>query len=352
MKRVFFFAVLASVAFAGCTFDEGVSDGAVNGNEIDFAVAQYTPQTRAEHEPTIDFTAPIKVWSWYNGADTPVIPGDEYNPSTEVFTSGKKYYWPADGTPLDFVAVPTSVGSDYFTAPGRAADGATALTFVIPSGNDYHSTNLMTTEVLTNNTSSAGAVALIFRHLLSKVKINVSQKVREDADDARWLVTVNSIQVSGLKNAGQVVIDNSWDAKAGDKLWNTTSGSETWQVTNTDQPLYASINAGAASTPYASAATYYMLPQELVADTQKITIEYTIETDYLGNPTQPNSTETYTQTFDLKDVTTITQWAMNKNITYNIFIDPSSTLNPIEFTVKEEEWGVESGSAPDVTPIP
>ena len=340
MKRVFFFAVLASVAFAGCTFDEGVSDGAVNGNEIDFAVAQYTPQTRAEHDPTIDFTAPIKVWSWYSGADTPVIPGDEYNPSTEVFTSGKKYYWPADGTPLDFVAVPTSVGSDYFTAPGRAADGATALTFVIPSGNNYHSTNLMTTEV---KTASSGTVALLFRHLLSKVNITVSQKVRENTD-ARWLVTVNDIKVEGLKNAGEVVINNSWDATDGDKLWDTTSGSETWQVTDGNKLLYASINVGATATPYASAATYYMLPQELVADTQTITIDYTIETDYLGNPTQPNSTETYTHTFDLKDVTAITQWAMNKNITYNISIDPSSTLTPITFSVKEEEWGVGSGS--------
>lgn len=344
MKRVFFFTVLASVAFAGCTFDEGVSDGAVNGNEINFAVAQYTPQTRAEHDPTIDFTAPIKVWSWYNGADTQVIDGDEYNPSTEVFTSGKKYYWPADGTPLDFVAVPTTlVGTSYFTEPGRATDGATALTFVIPSGEDYHSTNLMTTEVLTNNTSSAGAVALIFRHLLSKVNITVSQKVRDNAD-ARWLVTVNDIKVEGLKNAGEVVINNSWDATDGDKLWDTTSGSETWQVTDGNKSLYESINVGAAATPYASAETYYMLPQTLETGVQKITIKYTIETDYIGNPTQPNSTKTYTQTFDLKDVTTITQWAMNKNITYNILIDPSSTLTPITFTVNEEEWGVDSGS--------
>lgn len=340
MKRVFFFAVLASVAFAGCTFDEGVSDGAVNGNEINFAVAQYTPQTRAEHDATIDFTAPIKVWSWYNGADTPVIPGDEYNPSTEVFTSGKKYYWPADGTPLDFVAVPTSVGSDYFTAPGRAADGATALTFVIPSGNNYHSKNLMTTEVQTAN---GGTVALLFRHLLSKINIKVSQKEHKTTD-AIWLVTVNDIKVEGLKNAGEVVIKNGWDATDGDKLWDTTSGSETWQVTDGNKPLYTSINADATETPYASAETYYMLPQTLETGVQKITIEYTIVTDYIGNPTQPNTTKTYTTEVDLVDIPGITEWYMNKNITYNISIDPSSTLKPITFSVKEEEWGVDSDS--------
>jgi hypothetical protein len=167
--------------------------------------------------------------------------------------------------------------------------------------------------------------------------------VRNNAD-ASWLVTVNDIKVEGLKNAGEVVINNSWDATDGDKLWDTTSGSETWQVTDGNKSLYESINVGAAATPYASAETYYMLPQTLETGVQKITIKYTIETDYIGNPTQPNSTKTYTHPFDLKDVTTITQWAMNKNITYNISIDPSSTLTPITFTVKEEEWGVGSGS--------
>ena len=36
---MFFFAAIASVALASCTNDESVFDGAVNGNEINFAVA-------------------------------------------------------------------------------------------------------------------------------------------------------------------------------------------------------------------------------------------------------------------------------------------------------------------------
>lgn len=349
MKRVFFFTVLASVAFAGCTFDEGVSDGAVNGNEINFAVAQYTPQTRAEHDPDAAFNENITIWSWYDGKNTEVIPGDDYNPSAGEFDDGRKYYWPVDGSALDFVAVPTTLkGSAYFTAPGRDAAGATALTFVVPVGNNYHSTNIMTTEVKTAN---SGTVDLLFRHLLSKINIKVTQKERESTD-ARWLVTVNDIKVTGLECAGEVVIKDSWDATDGNKLWDTTSGGETWQVTNTDQPLYASIGAGASETPYVSAETYYMLPQTLKDGVQKITIEYTIETDYLGNPTQPNTVETYSKTFDLKGATSISKWFMNKVITYNIAIDPTETLSPIAFTVKEEEWGVESGSAPDVDPIP
>lgn len=346
MKRVFFFAVLASVAFAGCTFDEGVSDGAVNGNEINFAVAQYTPQTRAEeHDAGVEFTNQIKVWSWYTDKATPVINGDVYNTSSpEGFESGNKYYWPADGTHLDFVAVPNDCVTKYVTAPTRTG-GATELEFSI-NGTDYHADNLMTTEVIKDQTApDGGTIALIFRHLLSKVNINVSQKVREN-EGARWLVTVNDIKVEGLKNTGKVVINNSWDAEGGDarddKFWNTTSGSETWQVTDGDEPLYASIDPAAIATPYASAETYYMLPQKFEDNTQKITIDYTIETEYL-NGVQPNTTEAYEQTIYLKDVTNINKWAMNKIITYNIFIDPSSTLTPITFNVNEEEWGVGSG---------
>ena len=88
-----------------------------------------------------------------------------------------------------------------------------------------------------------------------------------------------------------------------------------------------------------------MLPQTLEDGVQQITIKYTIETDYLGNPTQPNTVETYTKTFNLKGATSISKWFMNKVITYNISIDPSETLFPIAFNVNEEEWGTMSGDA-------
>lgn len=345
---MFLLAAMVGVAFTSCTNDENVFAGAVDSNEINFAVAKYTTQTRAEHDPGVAFNGNVTIWSWYDGEDTGVIPGDVYDPTSGTFEGGDKYYWPVDGSALDFVAVPASLaGSAYFTAPGRAANGATALTFIVPGGNDYHNTNIMTTEVKTAN---SGTVALLFRHLLSKINIKVTQKERENAD-ARWLVTVNDIKVTGLKCAGEVVVNDSWNATDGDKLWDTTTGSETWQVTNGDAALYASINSGAAATPYTSAETYYMLPQALEDGVQQITIEYTIVTDYLGNPTQPNTEETYTTTFNLKGATSISNWFMNKVITYNISIDPSETLSPIEFTVKEEEWGTMSGDAPVIDPI-
>ena len=353
MKKKFFFAALATIALASCTNDESVFEGIAQGDEINFAVAKYTPQTRAEHDSDAAFTENVTIWSWYDGNDTKVIPGDNYYTTSNAFAGNRKYYWPVDDKSLDFVAVPTSlVGTDYFTAPGRATDGATALTFAIPANKDYHSTNLMTTQVLTGNRST-GTVALLFRHLLAKLNINVEQKARDNAD-ARWTVTINDIKVTGLKGHGDVTIKDSWTAENGGHphFWDTVDGNYTWQVTDGDHALYAGPDAGATKTDFASATTYYMLPQALENGVQKITIDYTVVTDYLGNPTQPNTVESYTKTFDLKGATTISEWAMNKVITYNIAIDPTETLTPITFTVNEEEWGTETGTTPDVDPIP
>lgn len=351
MKKKFFFAALATIALASCTTDESVFEGIAQGDEINFAVAKYTPQTRAEHDSDVAFADKITIWSWYNGSNTPVINADVYEGTK--FVNGNVYYWPVDDKSLDFVAVPTSlVGTAYFTAPGRANDGATALTFAIPADDDYHSTNLMATQVLTGNRST-GTVALLFRHLLAKLNINVEQKVRFTTD-ARWTVTINSIKVSGLKGHGDVAINDSWTAENGGlpRFWDNVYGNYTWDVTSGDHALYASLDADASKTDFASAATYYMLPQALEDGLQQITIDYTVVTDYLGNPTQPNTVETYTRTFDLKGATAISKWAMNKVITYNIAIDPTEELNPIAFTVNEEEWGTEPGTTPDVDPIP
>lgn len=345
MKKMFLFAAMASVAFASCTTDEKVFDGTDESNEIRFTAAQYSAQSRAagdEHETGDAFTQEIKIWSWYSGENTPVIPGDiyTYNGTSGSFEDGRKYYWPTDGTALDFVAVPSLVGSAYFTAPGRAADGATALTFVIPDGNNYHSTNLMTTQLVKSQTS--GTIALLFRHLLSKVQIKVVQGKRDNSD-ARWLVTVNDIKVSGLKCAGEVVINQDWDATANPETgcsWDVVSGSETWQVTDGAKKLYASIDAGASQTNYSSDDTYYMLPQELVD--QEITINYTVETDFLGNETQPNTSKTYSKEILVKNAG-ISQWYMNKNIVYTITINPED-VTEITFKVNEEEWGGGSGS--------
>ena len=331
MKKKFFFAALATIALASCTNDESVFEGIAQGDEINFAVAKYTPQTRAEHGEGDAFNDEIFIWSWYNGSDTKVIDKDKYMGTG--FVNGNVYYWPVNNQALDFVAVPTAMANKYLESIIRTNTGDTELTFSLNT-TYYHGDNLMTTEVVKNYNRANQTVPLLFRHLFAKLYVNVNQSVITKANVAKWTVTLNEVTLNNLRKEGDVKINDSWTAANNevDQTWNNTTahGGDSWTVTSTDKDL----TAGA----YASTETYYILPQPLNADEQTITIKYTIETDYLGNTTQPNTVETYTRTFDLADVTNITAWNMNKVITYNISINPTEELTPIEFSVNEEVW--------------
>ena len=193
-------------------------------------------------------------------------------------------------------------------------------------------------------------MALIFRHLLSQVKINVTQAKTSVAGEAAWTVTINNIDILGLHNVGDVTIDNEWLAKGatGEPIaWDNTSGAENWDVVTANHTLCS----GDTNTDYEFnthfATPYYILPQKLATGKQQIKIDYTIVTKY-ANGVQPDTTQTYTKTVDFVDIPGITEWYMNKIITYNISIDPSSTLNPITFNVNEEVWGEGDSGSKDI----
>lgn len=365
---MFLFAAMASIAFASCTTDEKVFDGIDESNEIRFTAAQYSAQSRAEHDAGADFTQDIKIWSWYNAANTEVIPGKVYTPGTG-FESGLKYYWPVDGDGLDFVSVPTSM-LEYLDGGAPVRDGAnTTLTFSLDKDNDYHSDNLMTTQVVKNKTKADGNVALLFRHLFSKIKVNVSQVARtESGKNARWTVTLKSLKFIGLHDKGTVTIKDTWTAADGNNVdaenpsencaWtsteaeaaNATDASRVWEIFSGTHVLYTdptnkddAADEGAVAN-YVYDEDYYMLPQLLTAGVQKVVISYDVTTDYLGNTTQPDTKVEHNDVeFNLSEAG-VAQWYMNKIITYNIKINPTEPVNQITFTVNEELWGEGEGS--------
>ena len=368
MKKMFLFAALASVAFASCTTDEKVFDGTDESNEIRFTAAQYSAQSRAEHDAGAAFTQEIKIWSWYNGANTEVIPGKKYTPSTG-FEDELKYYWPVNGDGLDFVSVPTGMLGYLDGDPVRDAAGNTTLTFSLDKDDNYHSDNLMTTEVVKDKTKADGNVALLFRHLFSKIKVNVSQVARtESGKNARWTVTLKSLKFIGLHDKGTVTIKDTWTAADGNNedaenssencAWtstqaqaaNATDASRVWEIFSGKHKLYTDPSnlddpeqEGAVAN-YVYDGDYYMLPQLLTAGVQKVVISYDVTTDYLGNTTQPDTTVEHNNvTFNLSEAG-VAQWYMNKIITYNIKINPTEPVNQITFTVNEELWGEGEGS--------
>lgn len=346
MKKTFLFAAIAGLMFASCTNDEQMFDDAMRGKEIRFAVAPQTAQTRAEHDIDVPFTGEVKIWAWEAGTNNTIINGDKYNAANKTFESGKSYYYPADGDNVDFVAVPVeTIGTDaansYFTAPVRTADGKTTMDFTTPSGIANHMTDAMTTEVVTQN---SGTVAMILRHLMAKLNFRVQQTARFN-DATRCLVTLNDLQVRKAHIDGSVTLDQDWTAVNGgiDCMWDTTDGDGTWDVVTADFPLCANIDPALGGvTNFDTATSKFVLPQDL-ADGQELYIKYTVLTEYLNG--QPAVTQEFTKTIQLKDIAaSIQKWAMNKNITYIININPLEENHKITFDFDVEEWGAQNGS--------
>ena len=350
MKKTFLFAAIAGLMFASCTNDEQMFDDAMRGKEIRFAVAPQTAQTRAEHDIDVPFDGRVTIWAWEAGTDKAIINGDVYDAANKTFASGKSYYYPADGDNVDFVAVPvetiskTNAGGEvesYFTAPERTADGKTTMAFTTPAGIANHMTDAMTTEVVTQN---SGTVAMILRHLMAKLNIRVQQTARFN-DATRCLVTLNDLQVRKAHINGNVTLDQEWTAANGgaDCLWDTTNGDGTWDVITADYPLCADIDpAQGGVTNFETSEAKFVLPQDL-ANGQELYIEYTVLTEYLNG--QPSVTEVFEKTIPLKDISAnIQHWAMNKNITYIININPLEDNQKITFDFDVEEWGAQNGS--------
>lgn len=345
MKKTFLFAAIAGLMFASCTNDEQMFDDAMRGKEIRFAVAPQTAQTRAEHDIDVPFTGEVKIWAWEAGTNNTIINGDKYNAANKTFESGKSYYYPADGDNVDFVAVPVeTIGTDaansYFTAPARTADGKTTMDFTTPSGIANHMTDAMTTEVVTQN---SGTVAMILRHLMAKLNIRVQQTARFN-DATRCLVTLNDLQIRKAHIDGSVTLDQDWTAVNGgtDCMWDTTDGDGTWDVVTADYPLCANIDPALGGvTNFETATSKFVLPQEL-DNGQELFIKYTVLTEYFNG--QPAVTQELTNTIPLKDIVAIQHWAMNKNITYIININPLEDNQKITFDFDVEEWGAQNGS--------
>ncbi len=350
MKKTFLFAAIAGLTFAGCTNDEQMFDDAMRGKEIRFAVAPQTAQTRAEHDIDVPFEGKVTIWAWEAGTNKAIIDGDVYDAANKTFASNKSYYYPVNGKDVDFVAVPvetiskTNANGDeesYFTAPTRTAEGKTTMAFTTPAGIANHMTDAMTTEVISQN---SGTVPMILRHLMAKLNIRVQQTARFNAA-TQCLVTLNDLQIRKAHINGSVTLDQDWTAVNGgnDCMWDTTNGDGTWDVVTADHPLCANIDPALGDvTNFETTESKFVLPQDL-SNGQELYIKYTVQTKYLNG--QPTVEEEFYETVALKDISaSIPHWAMNKNITYIITINPLEDSHKITFDFDVEEWGTQSGS--------
>ena len=350
MKNKVLFAALACMAFAGCTNDEVMFDEALKNKEIRFAVASGTEQTRAEHDKNGVYNGKLKVWAWVEGTNTKIIDGDVYDATNNTFDGNKIYYYPVDGKNVDFLAVPTDIiTKGYFTNPTRNADGTTDYTFT--AGHDSHaagahSTDIMTSEIVTQN---SGVVGIVLRHLTAKLNVRV-QQIQKQSDVTTSVVTLKDVQIKGIRNHGNVTLNQAWTAVNGgvDCMWTNVQDDApcAWDMLDADHALATHIVED-PNTNFETTGNFYVLPQQMAADKQKMYIKYSVETKYKNG--QPDVVENFEKEFDLSEITNISAWAMNKNITYIISMNPVEDNHKITFDVEVEAWGNANGET-TVTP--
>ena len=352
MRNKFLIAAMASMILAGCTNDQQMLDEAMSAKEIRFAVASGTEQTRAEHDIDGSYSGDLKIWAWVKGTNSAIIDGDVYNAASNTFAENKIYYYPIDGKQLDFLAVPNElITKGYFVDPVRGNTGETDYRFTVghdSHASEHHNTDLMTSEVITQST---GVVGIVLRHLSAKLNVRI-QQVQKQNEVTTCVVTLNKVELQDLKNTGYVDLDENWTAvnNGDDCFWTNIEAAKVcdWTILDGANFALATHIPTEPNTPYTTGNPHYVVPQQLDPAGQKLYMEYTIETKYIsGN--QPDVVEKFKKELDLSSITAVPAWAMNKNITYIISINPMEESHKITFDVEVEAWGNQTGET-TVTP--
>lgn len=353
MKKMFFFAAIASVAFASCTNDENTFEGVKNGREMTFVAADYVHQTRNPHDLNQAFSnADYQVWAWVKGTDKAHISALEV---AKNGTYAGKYYWPDDT--LDFAAI--SPANDPCIEVARTAGGATTVTYTFDENHDNKQKNLMHADFVTQ-TKATSAVALGFRHALAKLNVVVQQTQTPTAgapdgtsDVAGYQVLVKKLSIDGFHTRGEYVVkSNVQNTK--DNVWTNTSTPASWEIINSPTSPISLVKDITSFDDQVFKATYkttgYVMPQEL-ANSVMVNFDYDIVTVFKSGATSTiNRTAAVVLNTIKNGANPIKNWYTNKNITYTFTINPQYELTPITFTVNEEEWGPVPGTAPDVKP--
>ncbi|MBE9487545.1 MAG: fimbrillin family protein [Bacteroidetes bacterium] len=218
MDRILLFATMLvmTFSFSSCSKDE-VVDINRSSDEIAFNAYTSTP-TKAKVIDADNFFV-FNVYGYrtvtnYSGV-TPLITYIDNLPvvredATKTWTHDGKYYWPIDGTKLQFFAISplNEQVTEYKTYESSYP------TFIYTVNDAGVNQNDLTLSTSLNQEKSAGDLNLEFKHVLSQ--INFSLKGEADG----FIYTVKNVELQNIKNSGKFLFDGteglgSWSDQAG-----------------------------------------------------------------------------------------------------------------------------------------
>ena len=264
-----------------------------------------------------------------------------YNEDENLWKPSKTYYWPGNNQGVDFFG--------YFPA------GMSGLS-VATNRISYSNINFANTQVdflysdkavgYTGNENNYGhtGVPILFRHAGAKLTVLATLGTNrvEDSDGnvTRWEVDLRGANLSGIYTTGSCVLDLADDPTLGLVPWvkpEDEGGYNVWSHTsavnaNTDSKYsntrhYAMQNGESQEV----IKSFYVLPQTLVADQQKINLTLTVRTY-----SQPAGEEEETLVMENEIQTSadllceaIPAWQMNHSAVYTLVINPTGSYQPL-----------------------
>lgn len=363
MKKYLILASAAIVAMAACTKVE--LDENIPAKKITFQAASYVPQTKAEVSVMSEFTSFTckaflhaagysdvqnmfgdngeTISAWTNGNVITTTPAD-----VAYWAPSHDYYWPKDASSyVNFVAWYDANG----TAPTTATEESLSWTNYTVDTDD----NLLYADEAWRYKSNPDAeyhkdgsvsegVPMLFHHALAQLCIKAAvSKVNEGS--TYWDVTLSNIKLEGVYNKGDLTLSNSAptgteaQAKAWSGSWAPASGATTATV-SMDTP------ASSLTATLTDILSFQKVLPQTVTSNMKLKFDYNISYRYGANTADKEyAHEKISATIDLSTISGhIASWDMNKKITYNITINPETTVIRIDPAV--DDWAsVTGGSA-------
>lgn len=351
MKKYFIIAVAACAALASCTKVESVE---APDQAISFEVANYMAQTKGQTSLITEGYTQFTTNAYFHTgtAAAQQLMDDETvavnSAHTEWAPTSRTYYWPKSGY------------INFFSYAGTQNPDTKAENSLIYSNKTIVSTdNILVADAAYKYTANASTyhidnanvkgVPTLFRHMLCKVAFTVAAKQVTDGltPATTWDITVGSASLV-VANKGTLTLSNTEAAATGIKSWsnaNTAHANVGWVAASGSE----TINMSAISTPLTTTATTLLasrtvMPQVLTDDVV-FSITYTIVTKYDG---VEQISETLTENVALTDFTSaISEWDMNKKITYAVTINPYSDQK-ITFDPAVEDWETVSGGNKEI----